>query len=57
MMNMTVFDSLDTLARAMAMILKNQELLMKHLGVQRDDHWYSNSWNIDKMIDELYRIE
>lgn len=56
-MNMAVSNSLDTLARAMAMILKNQELLMKHLGVQRDDHWYSNSWNIDKMIDELYRIE
>lgn len=54
---MVVFDSLDILARAMAMILKNQELLMKHLGVHRDDHWYSDSQNIDKMVDELYRME
>lgn len=54
---MTVSNSLGTLARAMAMILKNQELLMKHLGVHRDEYWYSNGWNIDKMIDELYRIE
>lgn len=54
---MSVLSSLDTLARAMAMILKNQELLMKHLGVHRDEHWYSNSQNIDKMVDELHRIE
>ena len=54
---MTISDSLDTLARAMAMILKNQELLMKHLGVHRDEHWYSNSQDIDKMVDELYGIE
>lgn len=54
---MSALSSLDTLARAMAMILKNQELLMKHLGVHRDEHWYSNNQNIDKMVDELYRIE